>query len=134
MSSVVETRTTAAATNAAPVQPKMKTTAVAEEVPADLNIPDNYVSWTVKNQKALPPVTWGTLLQNIQWLSFAILTIIPAIALWGLTHVKLRWETAVWSVIYYFITGLGEYSRLTPPPRARGAPDAPRAAATSSDR
>lgn len=104
MSSVVETRTTTTIVDPAP---KMKD-AVKEEVPADLNIPDNYVSWTLRNQKALPPITLGNLFQNLQWLTVAILTITPAIALWGMFHVKLRWETAVWSVLYYFITGLGE--------------------------
>lgn len=80
----------------------------AEEVPADLNIPDNYVSWTLRNQKPRPPLAWNNLLQNIQWLTFTILTVTPAIAIWGLFHVKLRWETAAWSALYYLITGLGE--------------------------
>lgn len=101
MSSVVETRTVAPA-----VKPKVS---YKDEVPADLNIPDNYVSWTLRNQKALPPVTWGTLLQNIQWLSLAILTTVPAVSVYGMCTVKLRWETAVWSAVYYLITGLGEY-------------------------
>ncbi len=104
MSSVVETRK---ATSKVDPVTAMKGS-VKEEVPADLNIPDNYVTWTLKNQKPLPPITLENVLQNIQWLTFAILTITPSIAIWGLFNVKLRWETALWSVIYYFITGLGE--------------------------
>ncbi|PSR76201.1 hypothetical protein EW026_g6680 [Hermanssonia centrifuga] len=103
MSSVVETRK---ATSKVDPVTAMKGS-VKEEVPADLNIPDNYVTWTLKNQKPLPPITLENVLQNIQWLTFAILTITPSIAIWGLFNVKLRWETALWSVIYYFITGLG---------------------------
>ena len=73
-----------------------------------MNIPDNYVAWTIKNQKPLPPVTWENLFRELNYLSLAILTITPTIAIIGAFTVKLRWETAVWSVIYYFITGLGE--------------------------
>ena len=107
MSSVVETR------KAPPVRASAPTTKpVKEEVPADQNIPDNYVQWVLKNQKELPPITWQTLLSEIKWLDFSILTITPAIALWGIFNVNLRWETAVWSVIYYFITGLGKRLNL----------------------
>ncbi|KAI0790362.1 delta9-fatty acid desaturase [Abortiporus biennis] len=78
-----------------------------DEQPADINLPDNYVAWTIKNQKELPPITLQNLLQNIQWISLLVLTITPSIAIWGLLNVKLRWETFVWSIVYYFITGLG---------------------------
>ena len=80
-----------------------------KDVPADLNIPDNYVSWTLKNQKARPPITWDNWWQELNYLSLAILTITPSIAIYGALHVPLRWETAVFSVFYYFVTGLGEY-------------------------
>ncbi|GJE88813.1 delta9-fatty acid desaturase [Phanerochaete sordida] len=103
MSSVVETRKTSPSQNAAP-KPKK---AEKEEVPADINIPDNYVAWTLKSQKPRPPITWDNLLQNLQWVSLAVLTITPSIAIYGFFTHKLRWETFLWSVIYYFITGLG---------------------------
>ena len=109
MSSVVETRKTAPKQSPAPT---LKDT-TKEEVPADINIPDNYVSWTLKNQKPLPPITWENLLQNLQWLTLAILTITPSIAIYGLFTVKMRWETFAWSVVYYFITGLGECKCLS---------------------
>lgn len=92
-------------------KPKAVATGVAgkDVVPEDANIPDNYVSWALKNQKQLPPITWGNLLQNINWLSTTILTVTPALAIYGAMHTKLRWETAVWSVVWYFITGLGMF-------------------------
>lgn len=77
------------------------------EEPADANIPDNYVSWTLKNQKALPPVRWDNLLQELNWLNVSILSIPPLLALYGVTNVRLRWETALFAVFYYFVTGLG---------------------------
>lgn len=73
-----------------------------------MNIPDNYVAWTLKNQKPLPPITWDNWWKELNYLSLSILTITPMIALWGAFRVHLRWETAVWSVIYYYMTGLGE--------------------------
>lgn len=84
------------------------TTEVVDEKPADLNIPDNYVSYTLRNQKPLPPITLKTLHKEINYISLGALTITPMLALYGAFTVKLQWQTAVWSVIYYFITGLGE--------------------------
>jgi hypothetical protein len=106
MSSVVETRKTSPSQSLAPTP---KVTTVKEDTPADIDIPDNYVTWTLKNQKPLPPITLDNLFENIQWLTLAILTITPSIAIYGFFTHKLRWETFVWSVIYYFITGLGKF-------------------------
>ena len=78
------------------------------ELPADHNIPDNYVDYTLKNTKPLPPVTWANLLNNLNYLSLAILIITPSIALYGAFTTNLRWKTAAFAVFYYFVTGLGE--------------------------
>ena len=78
-----------------------------EQTPADANIPDNYVSYTLKHQKPLPPVTWENLLQNLNWLHVGILGLTPLLGFAGAYYTRLRWETAVWAVIYYYITGLG---------------------------
>jgi stearoyl-CoA desaturase (delta-9 desaturase) len=90
---------------AAPTE--LKTKVDPETIPADLNIPDDYVSHVLRTQKPLPPYNWKKWWQNINWVSTPILVLTPAIALYGAFTVKLRWETALWSVIYYFITGLG---------------------------
>lgn len=47
------------------------------------------------------------LLNRLDWLHVPLLVSTPLIALYGLWTVPLRWETALWSVIYYFMTGLG---------------------------
>ncbi|KAK1227712.1 stearoyl-CoA 9-desaturase [Marasmius sp. AFHP31] len=78
-----------------------------EEEPADLNLPDNYVSHVLKTTKALPPITWSNLLNEIQWISFTAIFAFPIIGIVGARYVSLRWETLAWSVIYYFMTGLG---------------------------
>jgi hypothetical protein len=36
------------------------------ELPADINLPDNYVDYTLKNTKALPPVHLGQLVEGAQ--------------------------------------------------------------------
>ncbi|TFY81300.1 hypothetical protein EWM64_g2712 [Hericium alpestre] len=79
----------------------------ADAIPIDLNIPDNYVDYTIKNTKALPPIGWNNWWKELNYLTVAILTLTPAIAIYGAFTTKLRWETAVFSVFYYFVTGLG---------------------------
>ena len=77
------------------------------ELPADINIPDNYVDYTLKNTKPLPPVSWNNWWKELNYLSLAILTITPSIAIYGAFTTKLRWETAIFATFYYFVTGLG---------------------------
>jgi stearoyl-CoA desaturase (delta-9 desaturase) len=79
-----------------------------EHIPADNNIPDNYVAYTLKNQKPLPPITWDNWYKELNWLHFAILAGAPVVGFVGAYHTRLRWETAVWSVAYYYMTGLGK--------------------------
>jgi stearoyl-CoA desaturase (delta-9 desaturase) len=45
--------------------------------------------------------------KDINWVHTIILTATPLIALYGIITVQLTAWTLVWSVIYYFITGLG---------------------------
>lgn len=78
------------------------------EVPADLNIPDNYVDHTLKTTKPLPPVTWNNWWKELNYLSLAILTISPSIALYGAFTTKARWDTVIFATFYYFVTGLGQ--------------------------
>ncbi|KAF8886523.1 delta 9-fatty acid desaturase protein [Infundibulicybe gibba] len=83
------------------------TTSSDDPVPIDIDIPDNYVAHTLKTQKALPPVTWANWYKEINWLSFTILTVTPTIGLIGAMFTKLRWETFLFAVFYYYVTGLG---------------------------
>nr|GAT54786.1 delta-9 fatty acid desaturase protein [Mycena chlorophos] len=68
---------------------------------------DNYVSHTLKATKPLPPMRWSNILNELNWLSTIILTVVPAMTIYGSFTTKLRWETALFSVFYYFVTGLG---------------------------
>ncbi|KAL6310198.1 hypothetical protein BKA93DRAFT_821258 [Sparassis latifolia] len=82
-------------------------TMLKEDVPVDLGVPEHYTSWTIKNQKLLPLITWSSLYKELNYLSLAILTITPFIAIWDAFHVKMRTETFWWCVLYYFIASLG---------------------------
>ncbi|KAJ4482309.1 delta 9-fatty acid desaturase [Lentinula aciculospora] len=85
------------------------TTTTASQATSPVSVPDvdNYVAYTIKNTKALPPITWSNLLNELNWLSVYILTVPPVVGVVGAFYVKLQWETAVWAVAYYFLTGLG---------------------------
>lgn len=74
---------------------------------SDSRIPENYVEHTLKTTKALPPVTRQNLLQNINWISTLALTISPALSIYGAFTTPLQLKTAIFSVFWYFVTGLG---------------------------
>ncbi|TFK47579.1 delta 9-fatty acid desaturase protein [Heliocybe sulcata] len=79
----------------------------ADPEPIDLHIPDNYVQHTLKTQKELPPISWNNWWRELQYLTVAILTITPSLAIYGMFTTKFRWQTALFSVFYYYVTGLG---------------------------
>ncbi|WVQ75976.1 hypothetical protein IAR50_005612 [Cryptococcus sp. DSM 104548] len=82
-----------------PIKPTMQA--------SDRHIPDNYVTHTISTQKYLPPITWKNVIFEIQWISFLALTVTPSLATYGIFSTDWNTKTALWSVIYYFITGLG---------------------------
>ncbi|KAL0569747.1 stearoyl-CoA 9-desaturase [Marasmius crinis-equi] len=69
--------------------------------------PENYVDYILKTTKPLPPITWSNLLNEIQWISVVLIFVPPIVGIIGARHVSLRWETFVWSVMYYLCTGIG---------------------------
>ncbi|GAA6064368.1 hypothetical protein JCM10212_004101 [Sporobolomyces blumeae] len=79
-----------------------ETTAVDDIAPDD-----NYVRKVLAKEKPLPPITLKTLHKNINVISTLALTVVPALAIYGALTTELKWQTAVWSVVYYFYTGLG---------------------------
>jgi len=78
-----------------------------EEEPADASLPDNYVTYQLSRQTSLPPITWGNWYKELNLLHFAVLGLTPLLGIIGAFTVSLRWETAVWSAIYYFMTAVG---------------------------
>jgi stearoyl-CoA desaturase (delta-9 desaturase) len=89
------------------VYPRKAKVVDPDAAPIDSNIPDNYVDHTLKTQKPLPPITWSNWWKELNWLSFAILTLTPTLGIIGAMFTKLRWETLLFSIFYYYVTGLG---------------------------
>lgn len=79
---------------------------------AEGSVPDNYVDYTVRSTKPLPPVTWQNFWTELNWLNVVILTITPVLTVYGLYTTKIVWKTALFSVFYYFVTGLGMFNCL----------------------
>jgi len=73
----------------------------------DADVPDNYVQYTLKKEKGLPPVRWNNLLNELNWLNVIILGLTPILGVIGLYYTKLQWKTALFASFYYYVTGLG---------------------------
>ena len=84
-----------------------KTSKIDNDLPADLNIPDNYVEHTLKTTKALPPFSWKNISGELNYLNVVILILTPIIGIISVYFTKLRWETFLFAVLYYYITGFG---------------------------
>ncbi|KIM85791.1 hypothetical protein PILCRDRAFT_96315 [Piloderma croceum F 1598] len=84
-----------------PEQPK------DDPLAGDADVPDNYVQYTLKKEKSLPPVQLSNILNELNWLNVAILGVTPIVAIIGVCYTKLQWQTAVFAAIYYYFTGLG---------------------------
>lgn len=95
----IQTKSTTGIAGIHPIKPT--------DTPTDLDVPDNYVSATIAKQKYLPPVTWSNLIYNIQWISFLAITVTPSLAIYGMFTTSYNRNTLIWSIIYYYITGLG---------------------------
>lgn len=75
--------------------------------PAPVEI-ENYVTRTLRNQEILPPLDRHNWFKEMIWLHVAFLILTPVAGFWGAYHTKLLWKTGIFSVFYYFFTGLGE--------------------------
>ena len=74
------------------------------------SIPDNYVSYTLKHQEALPPITWKNWYKELHWLHVFILFVPPTIGVIGARNTPLQWNTAVWFIVYSFLSGIGKFA------------------------
>lgn len=82
----------------------------SECTPAEVEVEDNYVTRTLKNQPMLPPLDRHNWYKEMVWLNVGIIFVTPVVGLVGAYYTELRWETALFSIFYYFLTGMGEYA------------------------
>jgi stearoyl-CoA desaturase (delta-9 desaturase) len=77
-----------------------------DDIPAEI-VPDNFVSYTLKHQEALPPITWKNWHRELHWLHVFILFVPPTLGLIGAWNTPLQLKTAIWFVVYSHLTGFG---------------------------
>ncbi|KAJ7619514.1 delta 9-fatty acid desaturase protein [Roridomyces roridus] len=68
---------------------------------------EDHVSYLLRTTEPRPPVTWKNLATELQWVNVVALTAIPVLGIVGACHTKLRWETGLFAVFFYYVTGLG---------------------------
>ncbi|CAG8446765.1 11145_t:CDS:2 [Diversispora eburnea] len=64
-------------------------------------------STTRKKHIREEPITWENWYKHINWLHTPLLTSLPLISIYGFYTTEIQSKTAIWAIIYYFITGLG---------------------------
>lgn len=59
-------------------------------------------------------MTWRNWYKHVDWLNVTLIIIVPLIGLIASLWVPLQFKTAVWSVAYYYFTGLGITAGMLP--------------------
>lgn len=82
----------------------------------DETVEENYVRKVLAKEKPLPPITLSNWYKEINVVSTLALTIVPLLAFYGALTTPLQTKTFLWSIAYYYFTGLGEFSFLLATP------------------
>ncbi|KAF8548001.1 hypothetical protein OG21DRAFT_1479331 [Imleria badia] len=69
---------------------------VLSDVPSDSNGLESYVSYVLRHEKVRPP-----------WARFSLIMIMPPLATIYAFFTPLQRETAIWSVVFYLMSGMG---------------------------
>lgn len=81
---------------------------VPSDEPSNRNGLESYVSYVLRHEKVRPPVTWSNWWKEAQWGRFSLIMIMPPLAAIYACFTPLQRETAIWSVVFYFMSGMGE--------------------------
>ena len=68
---------------------------------------NNYVTRTLLNESELPPIVWSNWYKEINWPKAIVLGSEPFIAIYGICTTSFVWQTAVFTLLWGFLTGLG---------------------------
>ncbi|CAF3995961.1 unnamed protein product [Rotaria sp. Silwood1] len=80
-----------------------------EQQEEDDFIKNNYVARTLLNEPELPPITWSNWYKEVNWPQATLLCLEPLVALYGLFTTTFIWQTIIFTIIWYFLTGFGTY-------------------------
>jgi stearoyl-CoA desaturase (delta-9 desaturase) len=58
------------------------------------------------------PITWDNWFKHVNWLNVYFIGGLPLIGLIASFWTPLKYQTAIWAVVYYFCTGLGKLGTL----------------------
>ena len=78
------------------------------DIPAEA-VPENFVSYALKHQEELPPITWENWYKELHWLQIFVLVFPPILVIIGFCYTPILAKTFVWGVIYGHLTGMGAY-------------------------
>jgi stearoyl-CoA desaturase (delta-9 desaturase) len=70
-------------------------------------VKNNYVARTLLNEPELPPITWSNWYKEVNWPQATFLCLEPFVALYGLFTTGFMWQTVIFTIIWYFLTGFG---------------------------
>jgi stearoyl-CoA desaturase (delta-9 desaturase) len=65
------------------------------------------VEHVLHTEKPSPPIDWNNWWKELNHTAVIVIVVPPLLSIWGLLFAPLHWQTAVWAVVYYFITGIG---------------------------
>ncbi|KAF8477506.1 hypothetical protein BDZ91DRAFT_673134 [Kalaharituber pfeilii] len=69
--------------------------------------PSKAAAATTKPHIADQEITWSNWHQHVNWLNTTFIIVIPMIGLYYAMYTPFTRKTAIWSVLYYFATGMG---------------------------
>ncbi len=81
--------------------------AYSETEPSNAALDDNYVRNVLAKERPLPPITLKNWYKEINVISTLALTLVPMMAFYGAATVEVNTKTVIWSIIYYYFSGLG---------------------------
>ena len=69
----------------------------------------DYVSFLLAQEEPRPPITWSNWWSEIYWgQGVALMIIMPLCTFVAAYYTPLRTQTAIWMVVYYFMSAMGE--------------------------
>jgi stearoyl-CoA desaturase (delta-9 desaturase) len=90
-----------------PVTTEQQAKTTIEQQEEEDFIKNNYVARTLLNEPELPPITWSNWYKEVNWPQATLLCLEPFLALYGLFTTEFMWQTIVFTLIWYFLTGFG---------------------------
>ena len=79
----------------------------------DTEATKDYVSYLLSQEEPRPPITWRNWWTEVYWgRGVALMVIMPLCTFVAAYYTPLCTNTAIWTLVYYFISGIGECFEL----------------------